>query len=149
MGLQQTKSFLPISQSHTSLPICKCFHVLHLGNTLGAGYGMWVCVGELQSVGGTHRPVVGVQKWCIPSGNLGRLPDGICQVVSRIHVLLMSSESPDCSSPSPSPLLVVQHTSLFWMGQERSEPLWQCPTHPGNLGTLELSLFPMGEIRGQ
>ena len=37
--------------------------------------------------------------------------------------------------PWLSPLPAGQHTSLFWMGEERSGSLWQHPTHPEKLDT--------------
>ena len=49
------------------------------------------------------------------------------------------------SLPKLSPLPAVQHTLLFWMGQERSGYLWQHPTHPGKLDThSKTHTFPHG-----
>lgn len=49
------------------------------------------------------------------------------------------------SLPQLSPLPVVQHTSLFWMGQGRSGYLWQHSTHPGKLDThSKTRTFPHG-----
>ena len=80
----------------------------------------------------------------------GGLPNEAHKAVSRILVLLIPSENPAASHSlihSPSP--IVQHTSEFWMGLDRSGPLWQCPTQVGKLGahshaltfSLELCCF--------
>lgn len=54
---------------------------------------------------------------------------------------------------SSSLILPPSHASrnlVFWMGKERNEPFWQCPTQLGKLGTHSHALtFPVGEITCQ
>lgn len=49
-----------------------------------------------------------------PHWHLGRLPDGVCNAVSRICIALMSSKWRLLFSQTPR-LRVVQHTSVFCM----------------------------------
>ena len=108
-----------LSLSHRAtppFPSALFYNCYTYGYTLGTVNGIGVCVSEVQSVRGVHCPVVGVWKWCIPSGNLSGLPDGICQVVSRVRVPLMSSESPpDFSSPALSTPSCAAHADLIFL----------------------------------
>lgn len=57
--------------------------------------------------------------------------------------------SPVCSFPSHTLPLVAQHTSVFWMGQERSGSLWQCPVRLGIPDSFSQALlFPHGRNHG-
>lgn len=79
------------------------------------------------------------------------LLDEVCEMVSRIHVPFMSSESPDCYSPSHfSPLSCAAHLS-FLVGSRNKWVFWQCLSQMGKLGVFAhmLSFSSVGRIMGQ
>lgn len=63
------------------------------------------------------------------------LPGGICEVISRLHIHSMPSKSPGSILPAPADPLVIQHSSVFWMGWEGSGTFWQHPAQLEKLGT--------------
>ena len=52
----------------------------------------------------------------LPLVACGGLPDGVCNTVSRIHISLVPTKSLTASFPAAPHLLVIQHTSVFWIG---------------------------------
>lgn len=75
-----------------------------------------------------------------PQWLMGRVSDGqgtwVWEASSKIHVILMTFNSTGCCSPGPCPPeqgSTPQYS--VWMGQERGDPLWQCPTQLGKPDT--------------
>ena len=144
--------FLPVLQNRASFLHVLTSHLQRLalmaevctGSQLW-GVGVWV----------RHAEHLGCP-WAICGIHRQGVPGGLCmdfllesRVVSRICVpLLCSILSPGCHSYSPSlPLSCTIHNSVFWMGQERNGPLWQCPAQLGKLGAHSHALTsPMGKI---
>lgn len=86
-----------------------------------------------------------------PQRQVGRLPDGIHEAVSRVLIPLMPFESPGCCSPSCSP--VSQHTALIWSDKKdlvslvvrKNWSLWWYPTQLGELDSYSHAhVFPCG-----
>ena len=145
MRLKQAESSVPVSQSHTSFAICTILQLLYL----------WVHTWNCQ----WHRNVC---EWGtvlgVPIAQLWECESDASLVVTSVDFLMESAKSlvgsvslwcplraHQTSLPQLTPLPVVQHTSLFWMGQGRSGYLWQHSTHPGKLDThSKTRTFPHG-----
>lgn len=130
--------FLPILRLYAcSLVICKGLH----------WSPSWACTRSWSQDGGEVG--LGAQSIGGASWSVGRTPavhrqtfGGVCEVVSRIHVPFMSSESTGRCFFSPF-CFPVQHTLVYWMGKEKKwtslsrshiarEPrcLYTCPHFP-------------------
>ena len=71
------------------------------------------------------------------------LLDGVLDLASRIHVLLMPSKSTICFSPRLfPPFSQAVHYSILWMRLERNKSLWQHPPQLGKQGTHSHAQYP-------
>ena len=120
---------------------------------LGRGVCVCVCVcvcvlvvvaGRVWNVRSTRDICVLFRNWQVrhPLWLLGRLLDGVCNTVSRIHMPLMLIR---IISDSSRLLPHGSHDSVPWMRRERSGPLWQGPIQLGKPPfSLLSSLFLWG-----
>ena len=85
-----------------------------------------------------------------PQGLMGRLLGRVYDMVSRICIPLMPSESSSYNSPSLFPTPKSWSSSFSTLdGEERNKPLWQQSHCLGSqVGTNSLSLSPTQEITG-
>lgn len=131
-----------------SLAMCKGSHLPLLGaHPRSWLWGEDMCVWGTWVLGGSSAPVGVFVDESSPVSH-GRLPDGVYEGISRLHVPLTLSKSPGFCSPSPPFPTVVQYISVFWMGWERSG-LWQHLTQLGKLGIqLHVLTPPRGRMHG-
>ena len=122
---------------------------------LGRGVCVCVCVCVLVVVAGGVWNVRSTRDICVLFRNwqvrhslwlLGRLLDGVCNTVSRIHMPLVLIR---IISDSSRLLPHASHDSVPWMRRERSGPLWQGPIQLGKPQSRFHLLFSVeGEIMG-
>lgn len=85
--------------------------------------------------------------WSIPRGLwVGFLMESL-NTFSRICVPLIPFENPTCYSSSLlPPHSQIVHNSVLWMGRERNEDFWQCPTQLGKPDIYALFLPPWEKL---
>lgn len=93
---------------------------LPLGMLTGRDHGVGICVSGTLEVLGVPMGQLGNPQVRHPQWLMSGLPDGVCDAVSRIHIILTSSKSPGSCSPSHFLTLSCEvHLIFFWMGQGR------------------------------
>lgn len=138
--------------AHAQQPSAEVHSCCHWEHTKGTTTGQRGEVGEGGCISVRHTecwsslwPAGGIHGQGDPRGLL----DGVLDLASRIRVLLMSSKSPICLSPSLfPPFSQAAHYSILWMRLERNKYLWQHPPQLGKQGTHMLSI-PHGQILSQ
>lgn len=139
LGWCCTSSLYALSQSHSVGPAsCACSQpsaesccLHHWGCAhMGASHRVRRCVGEVRGALVVLMVELMDMQASYPQWLIGGFPDRVSKAIGRFHVLL-PSKSP-AASPCPT---VIQHTTVFWIGCERSGSLWQCPAQLGKPGT--------------
>lgn len=101
-------------------------------------WGCWLAKTH-RLLGGDYGPVLGTCRQGTPTGSwLGFLMESVKSLESPY---IWSSENPGSVFPAPSYPPVMQHSSVFWIGWERSGPLWQYSTQLEHLGIHPLTIL--------